>query len=325
MYRILAARLALMSDLILPRSAPLAAVRTASETPRIRSVAAARTALLAAVFVLALVAGVGTNPYSARASVLQLHGALSRVEGFGIISHRGAAALAPENTLAAMRLAFDQGVDFVEADLHLTADGVPVLMHDPTLDRTTTGSGAVAAHTLAQLEGLDAGSWFDGAYLGERVPTLEAFLDELAPTNSRALIELKGVWSDEQVASAVAMLGDRYLVDRVAFESFEVENLERLAVLAPEYARVMLTREWNRPTLELAAALKVSAIGARNEVFERDFALIDEARVLGIGTMVYTLNTPKQWAKAREHGIDLVITDDPVSLDEWRQSSSPSV
>ena len=285
----------------------------------------ARTALLAAIFVVLLVTGLGTNPYAASASVLQLHGALSRVEEFGIISHRGAAALAPENTLAAMRIAFDQGVDFVEADLHLTADGVPVLMHDPTVDRTTTGTGPVANLTLAQIQGLDAGSWFDGAFAGERVPTLEAFLDELAPTNSRALIELKGSWNDEQVAAAVAMLDARYLMDRVAFESFEIDNLERLAVLAPNYARVMLTREWNRPTLELAAALNISAVGARVSVFEADFALVEEARVLGIGTMVYTLNTVKQWKQARSHGIDLVITDDPVSLEQWRHSQSATV
>ncbi|RKQ85856.1 glycerophosphoryl diester phosphodiesterase [Mycolicibacterium mucogenicum 261Sha1.1M5] len=285
----------------------------------------ARTALLAAIFVVLLVTGLGTNPYAASASVLQLHGALSRVEEFGIISHRGAAALAPENTLAAMRIAFDQGVDFVEADLHLTADGVPVLMHDPTVDRTTTGTGPVANLTLAQIQGLDAGSWFDGAFAGERVPTLEAFLDELAPTNSRALIELKGSWNDEQVAAAVAMLDARYLMDRVAFESFEIDNLERLAVLAPNYARVMLTREWNRPTLELAAALNISAVGARVSVFEADFALVEEARVLGIGTMVYTLNTVKQWKQARSHGIDLVITDDPVSLEQWRHNQSATV
>ncbi|MFD1201318.1 glycerophosphodiester phosphodiesterase [Leucobacter albus] len=285
----------------------------------------ARTALLAAFFVIALITALGSNPYAAPASALQLHGALSRGEGFGIISHRGAAALAPENTLAAMRLAFDQGVDFVEADLHLTADRVPVLMHDETLDRTTTGTGQVAEATLEQLRTLDAGSWFGAEFAGEPIPTLEEFLDELAPTNSRALIELKGLWGDDDVAGAVDLLRARYLVDRVAFESFEVENLERLAVLAPEFARVMLTRDWGRPTLELAAMLNVSAIGARTEVFDRELGLIDEARLLGIGTMVYTLNTAKQWRQARATGIDLIITDDPVALDDWRAALSPAL
>lgn len=284
-----------------------------------------RTALLAAVFVLALIAALGSNPFAASASALQLHGALNRSESFGIISHRGAAALAPENTLSAMRIAFDQGVDFVEADLHLTADNVPVLMHDATLDRTTNGSGAVSAHSLEQVRALDAGSWFGAEFAGEPVPTLEEFLDELAPTNSRALIELKGVWSDEQVSAAVGMLSERYLVDRVAFESFELENLERLSLLAPEYARVMLTRNWETATLETAAALNVSAIGARAAVFEADYDLIDEARILGIGTMLYTLNTPAQWTNARARGVDLVITDDPLALEAWRAAHSAEV
>lgn len=283
----------------------------------------ARTALLAAMFVVLLFTSICTNPFAASASTLQLHGALNRTDGFGIISHRGAAALAPENTLAAMRLAFDQGVDFVEADVQLTADGVPVLMHDPTLDRTTNGTGFVSDRTLAEVQALDAGSWFSPAFSGEPVPTLEAFLDELAPTTSRALIELKGEWGDEQIAAAAEMLRSRYLVDRVAFESFELEHLVRLDELAPEFARVMLTRKWTQETIDTAAALTVSAIGARHKLFAEQPELITAARQLGIGTMVYTLNSKKTWKKAHAHGIDLIITDDPVALDEWRAVAVP--
>ncbi|MGO3147524.1 MAG: glycerophosphodiester phosphodiesterase [Leucobacter sp.] len=277
-----------------------------------------RTALFAATLVLMLVTSIGSNPYAASASTLQLHGALSREDGFGIIAHRGAAADAPENTLAAMRLSFDRRVDFVEADLHLTEDGVPVLMHDPTVDRTTNGTGHVADLTLQEVKTLDAGSWFGPEFAGEPVPTLEEFLDELTPTNSRALIELKGEWNDEQVQHAVTLLHERYLVDRVAFESFEVTNLVRLEELAPEFARVMLTRAWDSQVLETASVLGVSAVGARNSVFSGNFALIDEARALGIGTMVYTLNSNKKWANAQQRGIDLIITDNPVALENWR-------
>lgn len=284
----------------------------------------ARTALLAGTFVLALIASFGVNPFAASASLLQLHGALNRDEGFGIIAHRGAAAIAPENTLSAMRISFERGVDFVEADLHLSADGVPVLMHDPTVDRTTNGSGEVANLTLAELKTLDAGSWFGAEYAGEPIPTLEEFLDELVQTNSRALIELKGEWADEHVEYAASLLHERYLVDRVAFESFEAQNLERLYGLAPEFARVMLTREWDQTTIARAAELKVSAIGARNAVFKADFSLIEDARELGIGTMMYTLNTEKSWRRAQDRGIDLVITDDPVALAEWRAAREGS-
>lgn len=277
-----------------------------------------RNALLAAFFVLMLVASLGSNPYAANASTLQLHGALNRDAGVGIISHRGAAATAPENTLAAMRIAFEHGVDFVEVDLHLTADGVPVLMHDPTVDRTTNGSGTVSGLTLAEIKTLDAGSWYGSEHAGEPVPTLQEFLDELTPTNSRALIELKGLWNDEQITHAVELLRERYLVDRVAFESFEVDNLQRLELLAPEFARVMLTKEWNSDVLAVATTLRVSAIGARFKVFETDFSLVTEAQALGIGTMVYTLNKEAQWVDASARGIDLIITDNPGALEEWR-------
>lgn len=281
----------------------------------------ARMALLAAFLVLLLVAALGANPYAAHASVLQLHGALNRPEGVGIISHRGAAAIAPENTLAALDISLDRGVDFVEVDLRLTSDGVPVLMHDETVDRTTNGSGYLSRFTLAEVQALDAGGWFSADFAGERVPTLEEFLDVLAPTTSRALIELKGEWSDDRISEAVSLLTSRYLVDRVAFESFEVSNLERLERLAPAFARVMLTRSWDEATLDLAVELQASAIGAREKLFAKRPDLIETAQRLGIGTMVYTLNSKKKWKRATTHGVDLIITDNPLALEEWRDGT----
>ncbi|UOQ57519.1 hypothetical protein MUN78_01340 [Leucobacter allii] len=290
-----------------------------------------RILLLSWVLVSALLALLGMNPDVAHASTLQRHGALvqddaRRAEhgalqrdGIGIISHRGAAAIAPENTLAAMRIAFEQGVDFVETDVQLTADGVPVLMHDETVDRTTSGGGAVARWTLAELRTLDAGGWFSADFAGERVPTFEEFVDELAPTTSRALVELKGPWDAEQVEQVVELLRERHLVNRVALQSFEVPTLEILGEVAPECARVMLTREWDRRTAELAVLLQVSAVGARAKLFDARPELIAEVQALGIGTLVYTLNSSPQWMQAAERGIDLVITDDPIAFAAWRE------
>ncbi|HEY9854311.1 MAG TPA: glycerophosphodiester phosphodiesterase family protein, partial [Stenomitos sp.] len=89
-----------------------------------------------------------------------------------VIGHRGAMAMAPENTLASFREAIAQGADGLECDVHLTRDGQVVVMHDFTLDRTTEGAGAIAAHTLAELRRLEAGSWYDARFAGEPVPTL---------------------------------------------------------------------------------------------------------------------------------------------------------
>lgn len=305
-----------------------------------------RIVLLSWAVVGAFAALSSINPNVAHASILQQHGALVQNakldaaqhaetnelydadehdalqrDGIGIISHRGAAAIAPENTLAAMRIAFEGGVDFVETDVQLTADAVPVLMHDETVSRTTNGGGAVSSWSLADLQSLDAGSWFSPEFAGERVPTFESFVDALAPTTSRALVELKGIWTAEHIEGLVDLLRDRHLVNRVALQSFELETLEILREIAPEFARVMLTREWDQRIADTAAALRVSAVGARAKLFDTLPELIPQVQELGIGTVVYTLNSEEKWGEAVGRGIDLVVTDDPVSFSAWRDTA----
>ncbi|MFT4232543.1 MAG: glycerophosphodiester phosphodiesterase family protein [Leucobacter sp.] len=280
-----------------------------------------RLGLLAWMLVTLLIVLLGLNPHAAAASTMQLHGALRRDGPVGIISHRGAAAVAPENTLAAMSVAIDQDVEFVETDVRLTSDGVPILMHDPELDRTTSGSGPVSERTFAEIRSLDAGSWFSPDFVGEPVPTLEEFLDLLAPSTTRALIELKGEWTPEQMEVVIDLLRSRYMVNRVALESFELPTLEELQRIAPEFARVLLTREWDEGTVQEAVALQVSAVGARTRLYEARPELLERLRAAGIGALVYTLNTEKRWEEAQERGVDLVITDDPVSLAAWRDGA----
>lgn len=94
-----------------------------------------------------------------------------------IVSHRGANQLAPENTFAAAQVCLDLGVDYIEVDVWTSYDGVFYVMHDPTVDRTTNGTGYLLALPSAEIDGLDAGSWFDPAFSGERVPRLDEFLD----------------------------------------------------------------------------------------------------------------------------------------------------
>jgi glycerophosphoryl diester phosphodiesterase len=93
-----------------------------------------------------------------------------------IIGHRGNPEAAPENTLASIVSAFAVGADFAEVDVRLSRDGVPVIFHDETLERTTNGHGALADHTLAELKALDAGAWKGAAFAGERIPTLREAL-----------------------------------------------------------------------------------------------------------------------------------------------------
>lgn len=103
-----------------------------------------------------------------------------------VIAHRGYAARAPENTLAALRMAIEARADALEFDLHVTRDGIPVLIHDSTLRRTTGVDGRVEERTAAEVQALDAGSWFDEGFAGEPVPTLAQALEFAAPHRSPA-------------------------------------------------------------------------------------------------------------------------------------------
>jgi glycerophosphoryl diester phosphodiesterase len=107
-----------------------------------------------------------------------------------IVAHRGASHDAPENTLAAFHRAWDAGVECVELDVHLTSDGVPVIIHDADTKRTTGKPGKVAAQTLAELRALDAGSWKSAAFAGERIPTLAEALATI-PNGRTMFVEIK--------------------------------------------------------------------------------------------------------------------------------------
>jgi glycerophosphoryl diester phosphodiesterase len=108
-----------------------------------------------------------------------------------VIGHRGAAGRAPENTLAGLRKARELGAAWVEFDVMLTSDDVPILIHDETLQRTTTGRGRVARHTAAEIRALDAGAWFGPAFAGERVPTLDEAVALLLELGLAANVEIK--------------------------------------------------------------------------------------------------------------------------------------
>lgn len=273
--------------------------------------------LLASLLVVVIV----LDPNAASASSpMQQHGALQRSEGVGIVAHRGAAALAPENTLAAFRIAIEQGADFIETDVQLTADGVPVLMHDTEVDRTTNGRGPLSAHTFEALRALDAGTWFSPEFAGEPVPTLDEFLQLLDPAPTRAFVELKGEWPAERVGTVVEALRQRSLAYRVVLASFEHETLEAVRDQAPEYATILLTRQLDRRTVDYAIASRFSAVCARGKLLAEHPEEIEMLGRAGIGAIAYTLNSPKQWKRASRLGIDFFVTDDPPALAAWRDS-----
>lgn len=269
------------------------------------------TSILVVLIVFDPKAASATNP-------LQLHGALQRDHTIGIVAHRGAATVAPENTLAAFQLAIEQDVDFVETDVQLTSDGVAVLLHDPDVDRTTNGAGPLSQYTYEQLRTLDAGSWFAPEFAGEQVPTLEEFVSLLGPAPTRAFVELKGDWPAERVIETIDLLRSHHLVHRIVLASFERDTLEVVREFAPEYATILLTRDLDAKTVDYAIDLQVNAVCARDKLLAKHSGAIDNLRHAGIGTIAYTLNTPKQWKRAAKQQIDFFVTDDAAALTAWR-------
>src|SRR5882672_3455210 len=108
-----------------------------------------------------------------------------------VIAHRGARASAPENTMAAFRRAYEDGAKWIEVDIKLTHDGIPIIMHDDTLDRTTDGKGPVADMLWDDMQKLEAGNWFGPGFAGERVPRLSEVLHFVLEHNMRINMELK--------------------------------------------------------------------------------------------------------------------------------------
>ena len=235
-----------------------------------------------------------------------------------IASHRGGAANAPENTLPAITAALDGGFEYVEVDVALTADGHPVLMHDKTVDRTTDGHGRLASLTLAQVRQLDAGSWFDPAYAGTPVPTLQEFLDALVVADGRAILEFKGEWDAAAVAAAVADISGRGLERRVVLASFDARTLALAATESEVLSRLLVLKQ-----LPSDVVSAVTEAGARGVVVSRKAVLarpeiVDELHAAGARVVVYTLNDDAQWDAVTALGVDGIVTDDPHTLSEWQ-------
>ncbi len=229
-----------------------------------------------------------------------------------VIGHRGAAAHAPENTLAGLRRAKALGCDWVEFDVRLTGDGAPVLCHDASLDRTTSGSGLVSSTSLAAIRECDAGGWFDPSFAGERVPSLHEALVLAAELGLGANVELKSDRGREYataaaVASTVQLLGSR--APRVLASSFLVSALVALRELAPEIPRAVLFRQVPRGWAEAALRLGCTTIGAdHRRLGTRRVAAV---RAAGYGLAAYTVNAPARAHRLFGWGVTSVFSDAP--------------
>lgn len=230
-----------------------------------------------------------------------------------IIGHRGAAAYAPENTLEGIHTAADMGIEWVELDVKLTKDQVPIIFHDDTLERTTNGSGAVAIATYEEIRQLEAGSWFSDGFSGIKIPTLEEALEVLVDHKMGLNLEIKPCPGREKETAEVALdilsqVWDDH--DRLLISSFSHVSLETAFDMAGDWHRgLLLPEEWPDNWRELADYLKVSCINLNGNASSRED--IEEIIDLDLPILAYTINDPDRARILQSWGVDGFFSDAP--------------
>jgi glycerophosphoryl diester phosphodiesterase len=243
-----------------------------------------------------------------------------------IIGHRGASAYSPENTLASFQLALQQGCDALELDVKLCAGDEAVVIHDATVNRTTNGSGKVAELPLAALRELDAGSHFDHAFTGERIPTL-AEVFETVGHKTYINVELTNYTTPkDRLPEVVAGLVARHRMEqRVLISSFNPFTLRRFKRLLPEIPIGLLA------VRGFASALVRSSIGQfivnhhaiHPEVNDIKPGFIERRHRRGLRVYTYTVNDALQMKQLFAQRVDGIFTDDPLLARAMLKESQP--
>lgn len=232
-----------------------------------------------------------------------------------IIGHRGACGYAPENTLESIHTAADMGVEWVELDVKLTKDNVPVIFHDDTLDRTTNGHGPVAEITYEDLKQLEAGSWYADSFTGIQVPTLEEACEVLIERSLGLNLEIKPCPGREVVTAEVALdalsrIWDEH--DKLLITSFQHVSLETAKDMANDWYRGLLIHDdsaipenWK----ELVDYLECSTVNINSEIAKRE--VIEDIIDYDKAALVYTVNDPMIARRLQGFGVDSMFTDVP--------------
>ncbi|HEX8844175.1 MAG TPA: glycerophosphodiester phosphodiesterase [Pyrinomonadaceae bacterium] len=246
-----------------------------------------------------------------------------------IIGHRGAAAVAPENTLVSFERALLDGADGIEFDVRLARDSVPVVIHDSTLTRTGMRSGRVAALSSVELREIEVGSWFNlrrprlarTEYARATIPTLADVFERLKDSGALLYVEMKcGPKDRTALAAEVARLARAHsLADRVVVESFDLAAIAWLKGYDPGLSTAALfDRKLSRPAptarrmIERAIGCGSSEIALHRSLATR--RTVAEATAMGLRTVVWTADNPLWVNRATRYGIHAIITNDPARL-----------
>jgi glycerophosphoryl diester phosphodiesterase len=248
-----------------------------------------------------------------------------RIPDIEIIAHRGYSARAPENTLAAIQAALDAGADSVEFDLHVAADGTPVLIHDANLGRTTNGVGPVRRRTVGQLRGLDAGAWFSPAFEGERIPTLAEALEMVRGRVNRAYPDVKGYRELEDLDRMVKITRDLGMLEQTTFLSLDWRIVERIHGRdeAVTVGYVVDAIERYPEALDRAIVRGRAILDLDVEIVLAAPHLVAECHREGIPTAVWTVNDEVSAERMRRAGVRRLTTDEVEKIRDWRSRVEP--
>lgn len=239
------------------------------------------------------------------------------------VAHRGAGKLAPENTLAAFKLGARHGYRMFECDVKLSRDGVPFLLHDDRLERTTDGQGIAGHKTWNELQKLDAGSWYSATHVkdfsGEPIPSLDSIAGYCIENNFDLNIEIKPTTgTGQQTGKVVAQHAARLwhnAARKPLLTSFMPDALQAALEAAPELPRGLLLHELWTGWLETGLMLGCQAIICNHQLW--DSSSVTQAKSAGFKTLSYTVNHQAEVDRLLALGTDGIITD---RLDVFRPS-----
>ena len=228
-------------------------------------------------------------------------------------AHRGASAIAPENTISAFRAAAEQGARWVELDVALLSDGTLVVIHDDTVDRTTSGTGSLGELTREDLDRLDAGKWFDPRFADEKLPTLADTIKALGEFGLNANVEIKQHKHHKSLSQLVEAvqsdISKRSASTDIMISSFDAEALKAMHALEPELEMAML---WVRPPEDWQEKLNaIPATTIHMHYKALSIGLLEQANAAGVKVRAWTCNNPVELLSFWGAGLEGVITDNP--------------
>ncbi len=243
--------------------------------------------------------------------------ALQKIEFFPpVIAHRGAPMRAPENTIESFVSARDAGARWIETDVTLTSDGVPVLLHDETLDRTTNGHGPISEMSWEKIQQLDAGSWFSPSFKGTRVTSLAELVAFCTASRMRLVLELKPSPGRTQATVMVTLMEASKLWPENALPpmlgSFDLDALMIAAQLRPDWPRGLFLEKWRDDWIEAAFLAQASNVTMRDDMLTPE--RLETVREAPFPLLAYTINDKARMKELLKSGIKAVYTDDAATL-----------